>query len=322
MSFWCLLRALILIDGSISLRFSPHLSSPFHSLNSTHHNQLRHPGLRAQETPRLCVSYLLKRERENKEREKQERSFRLERSQPQPQPRPLQKNFLSLLSSAFSEEFRDARGFGWSSSPPPFDWRALIDRKGREVERLNAVYNRLLTSAGVNLFEGRATLEAPHRVRVEMMDSKEDGGDGEDPTKVKKAVVKILTARHVLVATGGSAVKAPVPGAEEFAITSDDALVLEDLPLPIPPPPPPRGGAAAAAAPNSALMVRGPVVLVGAGYIALEFAGIFAGLGCDVRVLYRRDLPLAGFDGECRAHVAECMSGRGIAMMAGTSPTR
>ena len=187
-------------------------------------------------------------------------------------------------SSAFSEEFRDARGFGWSSSPPPFDWRALIDRKGCEVERLNSVYNRLLTSAGVNLFEGRASLEGPHKVRV----------------------TKLLTARHVLVATGGSAVKAPIPGADEFAITSDDALVLEDLPLPRGPNTPPRG----------------PVVMVGAGYISLEFAGIFAGLGCDVRVLYRKDLPLAGFDGDCRRHVAECMEGRGIAMMPGTSPTR
>lgn len=205
-------------------------------------------------------------------------------------------------SSAFSEEFRDARGFGWSSSPPPFDWRALIDRKGREVERLNAVYNRLLTSAGVNLFEGRASLEGPHKVRVEMFSScKEDGGGGE-----KKTTTKLLTARHVLVATGGSAVKAPIPGADELAITSDDALVLEDLPLPRANGAPPRG----------------PVVLVGAGYIALEFAGIFAGLGCDVRVLYRKDLPLAGFDGDCRRHVAECMEGRGVAMMAGTSPTK
>lgn len=159
------------------------------------------------------------------------------------------------------------------------------------------MYNRLLTSAGVNLFEGRASLEGPHKVRVDMF-SKEDGG--------KKTATKLLTARHVLVATGGSAVKAPIPGAEELAITSDDALVLEDLPLPRANGAPPRG----------------PVVLVGAGYIALEFAGIFAGLGCDVRVLYRKELPLAGFDGDCRRHVAECMSGRGVAMMAGTSPTK
>ena len=241
------------------------------------------------------------REVRERERERERERKRKKGSHPRLSPSPPQKKKCSH-SSAFSEEFRDARGFGWASSPPPFDWRALVDRKGREVERLNAVYNRLLTSAGVNLFEGRAALEAPHRVRVEAAAGRggaagagADGGGG----------MRVLTARHVLVATGGSAVKAAIPGAEEFAITSDDALVLEDLPLP-------QGGAPP----------RGPVVLVGAGYISLEFAGIFAGLGCDVRVLYRKELPLAGFDGECRGHVAECMRGRGISMMPGTSPTR
>lgn len=144
-----------------------------------------------------------------------------------------------------------------------------------------------------------------------MMTSNAEEGKSEGRT-----TTKILTARHVLVATGGSAVKAPIPGAEELAITSDDALVLDDLPLP-------RviGGVGGSGNPTVA-PPRGPVVVVGAGYISLEFAGIFAGLGCDVRVLYRKALPLAGFDGECRRHVAECMSGRGIAMMAETTPTR
>lgn len=61
---------------------------------------------------------------------------------------------------------------------------------------------------------------------------------------------------------------------------------------------------------------------MGAGYIALEFACIFAGLGCSVHVLYRKPLPLAGFDDECRAHVAACMAGRGVAMHPEASPTK
>ena len=61
---------------------------------------------------------------------------------------------------------------------------------------------------------------------------------------------------------------------------------------------------------------------MGAGYIALEFASIFSGLGCTVHVLYRKPLPLAGFDDECRAHVATCMAGRGVAMHPEASPTK
>lgn len=56
---------------------------------------------------------------------------------------------------------------------------------------------------------------------------------------------------------------------QEYAITSDDALVLDDLP-------------------------DAPILIVGAGYISLEFAGIFNGMGADVHLVYRRDYPLAG----------------------------
>ena len=85
---------------------------------------------------------------------------------------------------------------------------------------------------------------------------------------------------------------------QEHAITSDDALALADLPR------------------------AHPIVVVGAGYIALEFACIFAGLGATVHVLYRKPAPLAGFDDECRAHVAACMASRGVAMHAEASPTK
>ena len=57
---------------------------------------------------------------------------------------------------------------------------------------------------------------------------------------------------------------------QEHAITSDDALVLEDLPEDL------------------------PIVIVGAGYISVEFAGIFNGMGAEVHLMFRKDLPLTG----------------------------
>jgi Pyridine nucleotide-disulphide oxidoreductase len=59
------------------------------------------------------------------------------------------------------------------------------------------------------------------------------------------------------------------PDSQEHALTSDELLVLEDIP-------------------------RLPMVFVGAGYISLEFASIFAGAGAEVHLLNRGDLPLAG----------------------------
>ncbi len=104
---------------------------------------------------------------------------------------------------------------------------------------------------------------------------------------------RVLRAKHILVATGGRPARLEIPG-QELAITSDEALVLEKLPK--------------------------KIVIVGAGYIAVEFAGIFAGFGAEVHLVYRRDLPLRGFDRELRECVAENLAKRGVHLHPQTNP--
>ncbi len=93
------------------------------------------------------------------------------------------------------------------------------------------------------------------------------------------------SAEYILVAVGGWPVKPDVPGAEH-AITSNEAFFLDDLPE--------------------------RVVVVGGGYIAVEFAGIFHGLGARVTQLYRGPMFLRGFDEDVRATLAEEMAKKGI----------
>src|SRR5579885_2270116 len=94
-----------------------------------------------------------------------------------------------------------------------------------------------------------------------------------------------LSAEYILIATGSWPVVPPVPGAEH-AITSNEAFFLGDLPA--------------------------SVILVGGGYIAAEFAGIFHGLGVKVTQLYRGDLFMRGFDDDLRVKLAQEMRMRGI----------
>jgi glutathione reductase (NADPH) len=94
-----------------------------------------------------------------------------------------------------------------------------------------------------------------------------------------------ITAQKFLVATGGHPVVPPIPGAEH-AITSNDAFHLPALPK--------------------------RIAIVGAGYIAVEFAGIFNGLGSDVDLVLRRDRVLRGFDEECRTFVHDALKESGI----------
>jgi len=94
-----------------------------------------------------------------------------------------------------------------------------------------------------------------------------------------------VTAARILVATGGWPSIPEIPG-NEHVISSNDAFFLEQLPQ--------------------------RVIIVGGGYIAVEFAGIFHGLGVDTTLLYRGPLFLRGFDGEIREHLAGEMRKKGI----------
>jgi glutathione reductase (NADPH) len=179
-----------------------------------------------------------------------------------------------LLSYAahFGDEFGIAAGFGWSVDNPRFDWARLIRNKDREIARLNAVYERVLTLAGVHIVRGRATVRGPHEVEV----------DG-----------KRYSARHILVATGSWPVVPPIPG-REHAITSDDAFVLAGLPA--------------------------RALVVGGGYIALEFASIFNGLGVKTTLSYRGKRLLRGFDAELGERIAEEMAAKGVTLHFGSEP--
>jgi len=62
------------------------------------------------------------------------------------------------------------------------------------------------------------------------------------------------------------------------------------------------------------------VIVIGGGYIAVEFAGIYNGLGSEVQIVYRQPLPLRGFDEEVRQTVANNLEGRGVKAGAYTRP--
>jgi len=170
---------------------------------------------------------------------------------------------LLVYAAHYREDFEDAEAYGWTSTRQ-FSWPTLIANKDREITRLEDIYRTLLKSAGVLLFEGRATLVGPHEVDV---------------------AGRRLRARHLLVATGGRPERPTMPGLEH-CITSNEALQLAELPE--------------------------RVVIVGAGYIALEFAGIFAGLGSKVTLVHRGAMLLRGFDDDVRQHLQEELVRKGI----------
>ncbi len=113
-----------------------------------------------------------------------------------------------------------------------------------------------------------------------------------DPHTVELSDGQRLSAAHILIATGGHPFVPDFPGSDHV-MTSNEVFKLDALPE--------------------------SILVVGGGYIACEFAGIFNGLGSKVTQFYRGAQVLRGFDGEARGHIADAMQARGVELHLGTN---
>ena len=181
---------------------------------------------------------------------------------------------LLVYGSHFREEFEHAGGYGWSVEGARFDWAQLIASKNREIERLNGIYRKLLSEAGVKLLEAHARII--------------------DAQTVEVAGIR-YRCKKLLIATGSWPQRPDIPGAK-LGITSNEAFFLPELPK--------------------------RVVIVGGGYIAVEFAGIFRGCGAEVRLLHRGKDFLRDFDQGLREQLGVEMRNQGIALDFGVTPER
>jgi glutathione reductase (NADPH) len=174
---------------------------------------------------------------------------------------------LLVYASRFHDSFEDAAGFGWNVPEPTFDWPTLVRAKEKEITRLEGIYTQTQDKAGVTVVKSRAVLEDAHTVRL-LSDGRK------------------ITAKYVLIATGGRPnMPTDLPGVEH-AISSNEAFDLPVFPK--------------------------RIVIAGGGYIAVEFAGLFAGLGSEVTLIYRGDNVLRGFDDDMRNGLRTAYEKRGI----------
>lgn len=179
---------------------------------------------------------------------------------------------LMVFASEYAETVDQARAYGWDLGHGPFDWQAFRKNLEGELDRLEGIYRSLLKNSGVTTYDARARIKDTHTVEL--------------------STGETVSAKHILVATGGRPVRPDLPNAD-LGIVSDDIFHLPELPK--------------------------SILIVGGGYIACEFACILHGLGVEVTQYYRGAQILRGFDGEARGLIAEQMRERGIALHTGTN---
>ena len=179
---------------------------------------------------------------------------------------------LFVHGSHFVEAAEDAVGFGWTIEGLSFDWPTLRDNVHADVRWLSSIYIRNLERSGAELIRSRAVLEDRHRIRLL--------ADG-----------RVVTAEHILVATGGWPTRGTAIPGLDHAVTSNEMFHLERLPK--------------------------RLLVIGGGYIAVEFAGVFNAFGTETTILYRGHEILSRFDGDIRHAVHAGMEGRGIKVICG-----
>ena len=143
-----------------------------------------------------------------------------------------------------------------------------------------------------------ARLEAAYTANVEKAGARvlKTRAEFVDANTLRLASGETVRSKYVLIATGGAPNHGvAIPGIEHV-ISSNEVFHLPSLPR--------------------------RILIQGGGYIALEFACIFAGFGSDVTVVYRGDNVLRGFDEDVRAHVRSEMEKEGITVLTGCTVNR
>ena len=142
----------------------------------------------------------------------------------------------------------DAKDYGFDIATAHSDWSVIKTKRDAYVQRLNGIYERNLASKGITYVRGAARFVDAHSVEV----------NGET-----------LSARHIVIATGGAPRIPQLPGAD-LGITSDGFFALPARPA--------------------------RVAVIGSGYIGCELATSFHELGSEVELFIRKDCLLTHFD--------------------------
>jgi glutathione reductase (NADPH) len=187
-------------------------------------------------------------------------------------------------AATIAETIHDMEYYGFDGKDViTFDWSFLKTNRDKYIARLNDIYDRNLMTSGVDRLLGHTKFVGPHTIEFTSHD---------ELLQQNQQSSTIITAQHILIATGGKPMIPPGPGISEHSITSDQFFDLPDLPR--------------------------KAVVVGAGYIAVELAGLLQALGTETSLVLRYEKALRNFDDMISDTLDLEMQRQGIQIMRNT----
>lgn len=194
---------------------------------------------------------------------------------------------LMVIASEFAHQFEQAKAYGWHFGEDE-EFREGTPRSAA-AKRPVMQWSRFVAARRQEIARlNSAYASTLSKAGVEVL---QGWGRFEGPhelTVQRGDKLSSLKTEHALIAVGGRASRHQIDGAE-LAMLSDDVFDLEEIPK--------------------------SLLVIGGGYIAVEFACIFAGLGCEVSLVHRGKCILRGFDNEVRRYMVELLRGRGIKVL-------
>mmetsp|Transcript_26010 Transcript_26010/g.71638 ORF Transcript_26010/g.71638 Transcript_26010/m.71638 type:complete len:581 (+) Transcript_26010:146-1888(+) len=176
-------------------------------------------------------------------------------------------------AARIAETVHDMSHYGFSGLDDiSFDWRVLKEARDMYIQRLNRIYDINIKNSGIAQISGHGYFEKGEKNHVKVKDP--DGS------------IKSYTAKHILIAVGGTPVIPEGEGIIEHSITSDGFFDLEEQPR--------------------------KAVVVGGGYIAVEIAGVLQALGTDCKLVIRQEYAMRNLDAMLKLTLDEEMQRQGI----------
>lgn len=196
---------------------------------------------------------------------------------------------LLMTGATYKDALHDAACFGWDydhASVRP-NWKKVVEAKNKAVKSINDSYVDMFKEVeGLTFHCGWGGTKDAHTVEVR------------DSEALDSAVKETLSAEHILIATGSWPKKPPIPGIEH-TISSNEAFYLPDVPK--------------------------RILVVGGGYIAVEFSCIFNAYkekDAKVTLCYHKEVILRGFDLKVREELTKQLRVSGINVITKENPSK